>query len=330
MKTINEETKKPAISVVIPVYNAGKYLIPCIDSIIAQTFTNFELLLIDDGSTDNSGEICDNYSKKYNFIRVIHKSNEGINATRRRGVREARGEWITFCDDDDTMEPDALQSLYSAHEGTDIVIGFSIVPEPDDRLPKGASLEECRRAQISGRGITPNPWAKLYKRTLLSDDILDFPRDADGAEDLIMNLRLIFKTEVAPHILYKHIYNFRRNLRSASHTARPTLKGAESYYKIFDVSIPKTQRAKYLPQIIFLKINGLFSIAYRYPKTLVDKSHPFIQGIFQEIKQCNYHLSLKEKIVLCSTSEIVLKSIGFLELANRSLRYRLKLLKSNH
>lgn len=119
----------PKISVIVPVYNAGKYLPICVDSILAQTFKDFELLLIDDGSTDGSGNVCDEYAKKDERVRVVHKANEGINATRRRGVHEAKGEWGAFSDDDDTMTADALESLYALHDGTDIVCGFEVIPD---------------------------------------------------------------------------------------------------------------------------------------------------------------------------------------------------------
>lgn len=140
--------EEPKISVVVPVYNGEKYLGECIDSILRQTFRDFELILLDDGSPDNSGAICDNYAEKDSRIRVIHKVNEGINRTRQRGAKEARAEWVTFSDDDDTMEPDALEKLYALREGTDIVVGFTVLPSV--RLAADATIEDCRRAQISG------------------------------------------------------------------------------------------------------------------------------------------------------------------------------------
>ena len=99
----------PQISVIVPVYNGERYLHECIDSILNQSFTNFELILVNDGSKDSSAQICDDYAKKDHRVRVIHKQNEGINATRRRGVREAKGTWINFCDNDDSLPQDALE-----------------------------------------------------------------------------------------------------------------------------------------------------------------------------------------------------------------------------
>ena len=90
-----------AISVIVPIYNAEKHLQSCIDSILAQTFTDFELLLINDGSKDNSGSICDEYVIKDNRVRVFHKENGGVSSARNLGLDNAIGEWVTFVDSDD-------------------------------------------------------------------------------------------------------------------------------------------------------------------------------------------------------------------------------------
>ena len=96
------------ISVIVPVYNAEKYLRRCVDSILAQTFTDFELLLIDDGSKDKSGEICDEYAKNDNRVRVFHKENGGVSSARNLGICNANGELICFCDSDDWVKKDFI------------------------------------------------------------------------------------------------------------------------------------------------------------------------------------------------------------------------------
>lgn len=93
---------------IIPVYNVEKYLAKCIDSVIAQTYTELEILLIDDGSTDSSGEICDSYSSRDKRIRVIHQQNKGLAEVRNIGIREAKGEWIQFVDSDDWIDPETV------------------------------------------------------------------------------------------------------------------------------------------------------------------------------------------------------------------------------
>jgi len=102
----------PKISVIVPVYNVEKYLHRCVDSILNQTFTNFELILVDDGSVDQSGIICDEYAKKDKRVHVIHKKNGGVSAARNIGIDEAQGEYISFCDSDDYFELDFLQHAY--------------------------------------------------------------------------------------------------------------------------------------------------------------------------------------------------------------------------
>ena len=103
----------PKISVIVPVYNVEKYLCRCIDSILAQTFTDFELLLIDDGSKDSSGEICEEYAGKDARIRVFHRQNGGVSTARNLGIDKAKGEWIYFVDSDDVVLPSALGTFCS-------------------------------------------------------------------------------------------------------------------------------------------------------------------------------------------------------------------------
>lgn len=102
------------ISVIVPVYNVEKYLSQCLDSILGQTYESFELILVNDGSTDNSGAICDDYARKDSRIRVIHQENRGQSAARNRGMAEARGSWVCFVDSDDFIHPQMLELLYQA------------------------------------------------------------------------------------------------------------------------------------------------------------------------------------------------------------------------
>ena len=100
------------VSIIIPVYNVEKYLSKCLDSIINQSFKNFELLLIDDGSSDNSGKICDEYAMNDKRIKVIHKKNEGVSRARNIGIDLSKGRYIMFCDSDDFVKRDWCKKLY--------------------------------------------------------------------------------------------------------------------------------------------------------------------------------------------------------------------------
>ena len=113
----------PKISVIVPVYNTEKYLHRCIDSILDQTFTDFELLLIDDGSTDSSGTICDEYAAKDSRVRVFHKENGGVSSARNMGLDNAYGEWITFVDSDDYLiDQSGLTLLARTNIEADLII----------------------------------------------------------------------------------------------------------------------------------------------------------------------------------------------------------------
>lgn len=126
MNTYRDQS--PLLSVIVPVYNVEGYLSRCIDSILSQTFTNFELILIDDGSLDRCGEICDEYAKKNDRVVVIHQENKGVSAARNRGLEIAKGEYVTFCDSDDFVYKEWLQNFVSNISEVDLCVqNFDIV-----------------------------------------------------------------------------------------------------------------------------------------------------------------------------------------------------------
>lgn len=106
--------KEDLISIIVPVYNVEKYLSQCVDSILSQTYKNIEVILIDDGSKDSSGKLCDEYSEKYEQCRVIHKENAGLGMARNSGLEEIRGDYVAFVDSDDWIKPDAIEKMYKA------------------------------------------------------------------------------------------------------------------------------------------------------------------------------------------------------------------------
>lgn len=108
--------KKPLISIIVPIYNTEKYLYKCLDSIVGQTYKNIEIILIDDGSTDNSGKICDEYAKKDSRIVVIHQKNGGQSAARNAGLKIARGEYINLIDGDDEVLPNFIETLFNLYD----------------------------------------------------------------------------------------------------------------------------------------------------------------------------------------------------------------------
>ena len=313
--------KQYKISVVIPVYNGEKYLRECIASILAQTFRDFEIVLVDDGSKDSSGQICDEYASEHDNIHVYHKANEGINQTRRYGVRVAQGEWIAFSDQDDSMPNDALQSMWDKHEGTDMVIGFPDTPVHKREL----NLEECRKNAITARLFPPTPWAKLYRKELLTDDVFDFPREIDGEEDMIMNIRLMFRINRAPHFVFKKVYNFRRNTISVSHTKKASLEHEDIFDMTREGSIPKEEIGAYMHAILKSRLNGLTGPAFSEPHLLCDKRHPYMNRLRNDINHYGYKMNFQEWMLLNIPYAWMYKAFSYLVMVKNYLRYHLKL-----
>ena len=108
-----ENIEKPSVTLIVPVYNVEKYLNRCIDSILNQTLEDFELILVDDGSKDNSGNICDEYMRKDRRVKVIHKENGGLSDARNSGIEISTGEYLSFIDSDDWVEKEFLETLYN-------------------------------------------------------------------------------------------------------------------------------------------------------------------------------------------------------------------------
>ncbi|MEG1141744.1 MAG: glycosyltransferase [Clostridia bacterium] len=125
----------PKLSIIVPVYNVDKYINKCIESILAQTFTDFELLLVNDGSLDSSGSICDEYEKKDSRIKVFHKENGGVSSARNLGLENARGEWIAFVDGDDWISPEMYKKLLVYSENDIILCGY---------IEKDDNKENCK------------------------------------------------------------------------------------------------------------------------------------------------------------------------------------------
>lgn len=153
------EQKNPAVSVVIPVYNVERFLAECVDSVLHQTMGDFEIILVDDGATDGSGRMCDEYALKDPRIRVIHQANGGLSAARNTGLDAARGEYVYFLDSDDYLVPDALEKLRAVaeKEKADVVFFDASVfftdCEPD---PKVYRYERSRAyAAKNGRALLP-------------------------------------------------------------------------------------------------------------------------------------------------------------------------------
>lgn len=214
----------PLISIIVPVYNAEKVLYHCIDSILSQTFSDFELILVDDGSNDNSGKICDEYSERDNRIRVIHKANGGVSTARNVGIEVAQGEYICFVDSDDYLEKDYLEALMETREkfpdAENVWCSFQTVEDYCKNIKeiyfaeKGKELSFYDLSSIMDlceKWLVQMPWNKLFETKIIIDNSLIFPPELSLGEDYIFNLQYLDCTNGKIVVVNKPEYNYLRD-----------------------------------------------------------------------------------------------------------------------
>lgn len=206
--------KDVLISIIVPVYKVEKYLNKCIDSILSQSFTNFELILVDDGSPDNCGKICDEYANKDNRIKVIHKENGGLSDARNAGIGLSCGEYLAFIDSDDYISTEFIKTLYDLAKNNDAEISVCdavlVKEEENAEYFYNEQFEVFNKEQsllnlTYYRKITVNAWNKLYKKELFDD--IRYPK-GKLYEDLATTYKLFNKCNkvvYTPSKLYAYL-----------------------------------------------------------------------------------------------------------------------------
>ena len=236
---------KPLISVIVPVYNAGDYLEGCLDSLLAQTWPNFEIILADDASTDGSGQICDGYAGRDARVQAVHfPYNRGPSAARNEGICRAQGAYISFVDADDCVERDLLEKLYASltQAGAEV----SVCGADGIALKRGPAAVYTRSEAIRclARGAPFNlvPWGKLYsaelvKKTLFSEDIF-------YSEDLLFVysvLKQSRRVSYRPDILYHYTQREGSQMQSGASERKLTAFAAQDFVcQDAGVSFPET------------------------------------------------------------------------------------------
>ena len=210
------------ISIIIPVYNVEQYLGKCLDSVISQTYKNLEIILVDDGSTDNSGKICDEYALKDNRIKVIHKKNAGVSIARNTGLNITRGDYIGFVDGDDYIECDMYETLLKKiletnsklvvcnwFEGTENNWVENKIFPKKEMLTTNEALESFYWCMFS--------WNKLFDKSIIKNIL--FPENCGYGEDILVCLEAYKKAEMIISFNEPKYY-YRRNLNSALNSHR--------------------------------------------------------------------------------------------------------------
>ena len=231
----------PAISIIIPAYNSGKYLGACLDSVKGQLFTDWELIIVDDGSSDDTGIIADSYACSDSRIRVIHKTNGGVSAARNEGIEAARGRYLSFMDSDDRIEKTYLEELYShaIQSGADITqCSFFFEDEDGKKTMDPNSIDadykdnsEILKAFFNGHwgDIRISPWSKLYSRETFAD--IRYDTSLRIYEDAFYVYQCCRKAETA-HSFKKPLYVYVQHEQSATHAG--LLKTYPDYFTMFN------------------------------------------------------------------------------------------------
>lgn len=205
------------VSIIIPVYNIQEYVGRCINSIIHQTYSNIEIIIVDDGSTDNSGSICDEYKMKDNRIRVIHKRNGGLSSARNAGIEIANGELLSFVDGDDWVDEKYIETLVLAIKETDAMIAccacMKVYDEKDAvESPVGDMIVYSAQSAIENlcylRVVNCSAWGKVYRKELFYD--IRFPV-GKIFEDMAVAYKLFDKAKKITYVSYLGYFYFHRN-----------------------------------------------------------------------------------------------------------------------
>lgn len=192
----------PALSIIIPVFNSESHLVQCIDSVLTQDFDDFEILLINDGSTDRSGMLCDEYAGRYDNVHAFHKKNEGVSIARNKGIELAQGEYVIFVDSDDWLEKDALSYLMNQEKKADLIFFGSVFRSVNENVifycPRFCIYNGIKEVQEGLLDLIINPkypdylgftWNKVFKHCILKEYNIRFVGNLSYREDEAFTLQ---------------------------------------------------------------------------------------------------------------------------------------------
>lgn len=300
------------ISVIVPVYNVEKYLNKCIDSIINQTYKNLEIILVDDGSTDNSGKICDEYAKKDNRIIVIHKENGGLSNARNAGIKNSQGLYTSFVDSDDYILPNMIDRLYKIMIQNQADISICNFTRSKEEMKEETTKKICiekysqedylkKYFKIKYQGCEYYAWNKLYKRELITPD--QYPQgltseDVLGTYKAILKAKKIVKTN---EVLY--VYRINEESITGTFTQRD--------FDLLEIwNLVEKYSKENAPQYLeYAKINRKrinFTLLYRMAKKYSNKElreNEMAKKLLNDLKQDEKYLlkapiDFKRKVII--------------------------------
>ena len=206
------------VSIIVPVYNVEEYLRECVDSVLNQTYSDVEVILVDDGSTDQSGNICDEYAKMDSRIKVIHKKNGGVSSARNAGIEVASGERIIFVDSDDCIHPRLLESYRELDDDSvTLLCDYTTDMEEWKRFSLNDFQEHMefvarkKFMKLFYKDYMNPPFNKYFRADIIREHQIRFPEDMSLGEDLIFNMKYLAAAKSDYRILHGPFYYYREN-----------------------------------------------------------------------------------------------------------------------
>ena len=315
----------PKLSVVVPVYNTGKYLNQCIDSILGQTFTDFELIIVDDGSTDQSGSICDQYAQSGPRVAVIHTENHGVVAARRTGVNRARGEYTAFVDSDDWLDPAFYRGIFENASNTDAdvlicrrVIRAAGCVETTSLRSGYYNRKELESAvfpqmmydmRAEQYHIAPSLWDKLFRTELLKEVYRSVDPVVTLGEDAVCTYPCIVRANSVLVVENSACYHYRED-----HISMVNSCDIRLLQKVCAMAVNMNQQFSGEPEILgnqaqcFIAYNGLYAarqvlllnrelpLRKRMQAVKDFFRHPVLAHAFQQAQKSACPVKLKWKL----------------------------------
>lgn len=290
----------PVISIIVPVYNVEKYIDKCIKSILAQTFKDFELILVDDGSTDDCGKICDEYAEKDKRIKVIHKKNGGLSSARNAGIEASNGSYLGFIDSDDYIDDDMYEVLYNniIKENADISACGIYDCYYGKKIKKNKKIvyktfitEEAIYSIFTDNMIRVSAWNKLYRKNIFDEIRYPVNKTAEDAFiiiDILLSCRKIVATSEQ-----KYYYYHRENSIMTCRSARNCCDHIEAWEKNYDFTL------SHFPGLANVSKDRLY-FAYFFAFDTIINSYDKDEYIVQEKKILRYLRSNAADIIINS------------------------------
>lgn len=293
------------VSLIIPIYNVEKELARCLDSILAQSYSQWEAILVDDGSSDSSADICNTYCAQSSRFKYIKQVNQGVAIARRVGVESATGEYIIFVDSDDSLPPKAIEALLEQMgKSVDIVASSYNIHKSNRKVYRGLQPKEMSGKEWTKElllDIAPHePWAKIYRRSLFTSK--SFPQIRCG-EDWLLNIEVASRCRAVKYI-DQPCYNYFHREESVMRSYRYSVRSSEAFCR---ATLNLMQECgiyeRYRDEYTRLSLNQIFI-------ALTKGSHVSIKDSWIE-KVCNdsqsLRLSFREQIAIVAIKNIIIQ-----------------------